>query len=416
MICSNCGKTIADNYRFCQYCGAATDASSARSSGTLDPIRLPSANMTTPDSLEDWLRKDTIESVEISDPNTPAISSDTSASDSADSEFHSLDLPLLEVNSEDFVPVDVPAETVSNQPADSMKTELDNAPDRLQQNLERTCRSCGAILAPGHHYCGNCGCHYDSGHEFTPPSPNPANVSGAKVAIERTSFIPERQQLQPDAEQAEFVLCHICDDGSAGEEIPLWEGENIIGRGSSSLLSTDRFVNPKHLRLVCTQSQVSIEDFNSLNGVFIRLTNASTEIRNGDVFRIGEELLCYFHGNSVQPLLSNQGYDQTQLLGSQESPGWGYLRIVMGAYCEGSVYRLCQPTVSLGRTHANILFPKDGFVSGTHATLEGMRDHAILTDLNSSNGTFVRLKKPLQTSQTTFILIGNQLLKLRPRR
>ena len=256
---------------------------------------------------------------------------------------------------------------------------------------------------------------YGKKYEENGESPNnlrdTLEPSGPRRSVERLSFVKSRAfETEGSARTASWLLFHINDDGTLGERIPLSEGENIIGHSSSRLLSSDRYVSPKHLRLKCSESGVLVEDNDSLNGVFYRLSDASTDIFDGDIFRIGEELLCLSLGNSKQPLLSNQTSEKTELLGGEESEGWGYLRVVMGAYSEGSVYRLSQPSVSLGPTHANILFSKDGFVSGTHASLQPSGDHAILTDLNSSNGTFVRLKKPMNVSSSAYILIGNQLL------
>lgn len=448
MNCPNCGKENADNFRYCQFCGTALSNSAilkvAEDSDALEA--LPQSTTSSPSSLDEWLINDQktnqMSSDDVEHPSTTGegwFANEPSESASDNEVVSDEDLPLLDENSASLIPVDISysglriskeaREKLQDPNADPLSA--DDLPSGLSRLIElsdssvrrdaaRICPHCGTMISDGHRFCGNCGTRYESGFDYTPAGnqtvPKPSESDSKRVSIERLSFVQGVETpAAPDPNEAPFTLCHINDNGSEGDYIPLVKGENIIGRNSAPQLNGDRFINLKHLRLTCSDTHVLIEDFNSLNGVFYRLSNESVILRNGDIFRIGEELLCYFHGSTAQPLLTNQSNESTILLGGKESPGWGYLRIIMGAFAEGSVYRLCQPTISLGRTHANILFPKDGFVSGTHATIQNDQDHAILTDLDSSNGTFVRIKAPLKISKTTFILIGNQLLRIQPR-
>ena len=409
MICPNCNKENAENFRYCQFCGTALTNSAVMKVLEDDEIgNVPESSASTPDPMDSWF---------ANEPENAAQLADRIASE---------DLPLLDENTASLIPVDISLSGLkisekSNLPSVApdrrMASDTDPQQTPPQSPIERICQNCGALVQEGHRFCGNCGSRYegdlcsgDRNNIASEPS-----TSGSRASVERMNFVQKYEHTENVVPNTPFTLYHINDDGSEGECIPLFLGENIIGRNSSSILSAERYINPKHMRITCTKDNYTIEDFNSLNGVFYRLSNDSVELHNGDIFRIGEELLCYFHGDSAQPILTNQTGETTELLGGNETPGWGYLRVVMGAYAEGNVYRLWQPTVSLGRTHANILFPKDGFVSGTHATLKGMPDHAILTDHDSSNGTFIRLKAPLTSSETTFILIGNQLLRIQPR-
>ena len=297
----------------------------------------------------------------------------------------------------------------------------------LPEPEKRNCPKCGELLSEGHNFCGNCG-HRVVTLRQTEPQYDPVCDDGVSQGLNdrvlmssmsiqnapRDSMTFGQIHVMPGTTQeyAPYTFCHIKNDGTEGESFQLLIGENIIGRGSSEALRNDQFVSPKHARLVCSEEKVIIEDFNSLNGVFFRLSNESIILYNGDIFRIGEELLLYAHGNSEQPLLTNPRGENSELIGGEESQGWGYLRSILGPFSEGNVYRLWQPTVTLGRTRANITVPLDGFVSGTHASLKVQKDYAILTDLNSSNGTFVRLKDPMEITDTAHILIGNQLIRI----
>ncbi len=444
MLCSKCGKSNDVGFRFCQYCG--NPLKNASSDGGSKLFDVPSAHISVPDSVADWLSDDSIETAAVSVPGMPAVGStraDTeqmlvaqhrsvsglkpisSIIDSLpedDPDFHSIDLPIS-----DDISSDIPRLNNDSHPSGASMPKASDIPSLVSldsQPIENTqirvCRNCGDIVSDGHKFCGNCGARYDDSLDFigTPSIVDsgefPESIKSSGRAVERANFISNRFTPSMELDYTAFTLCHLNDDGSDGEYIPIFEGENIVGRNSSSLLNADRFVSPKHMRLTCYKNRVIVEDFNSLNGVFIRISRDSKDLMNGDIFRIGEELLCYFNGNSVQPLLTSEASDGTVLLGGEESEGWGYLRVIMGAYSEGSVYRLDKPTITLGRTNGNIMFPRDGFVSGTHAMLRSLDDHAVLTDLNSSNGTFIRIKQPLTVTKTTHLLIGNQLLRIGP--
>jgi len=66
----------------------------------------------------------------------------------------------------------------------------------------------------------------------------------------------------------------------------------------------------------------------------------------------------------------------------------------------------------LGREEGDIVFRDDAFMSRRHAavTWNGMR--AQLTDLGSSNGTFVRLTGPTALKHGDHVRMGDQLLRI----
>lgn len=412
MICAKCGKSNADNFRFCQFCGAAMK--NAQVDLELSAEFLPNASVTTPESLEDWLSGD-IQNADINIPADLDLPERTRSSDMLAIELDLDDDPLMPGSFN----LNVGKNTYDEQLAKSLSKliEFDPKPTSAkqissQQRALRICKQCGAAITDGYRFCGNCGAKSDSGPAMHPISQDSGENASVRHGAERVGYMPT-QVARPD--YAMFTLFHINDDGTPAEVIPLYEGQNIIGRSSSILLGSDRFVNPKHMKITCNRHIALVEDCNSLNGVFLRITDEAVPLMHGDVFRIGEELIAYCEGDSSQMLFKKRTTEPTALIGSPELPGWGYLKLILGPYAEGCVYRLSQKSVSLGRKNADILFPKDGFVSGKHASISLSGEMAMLTDLNSSNGTFVKLKMPMQVEETTYFLIGNQLLCIKPR-
>jgi pSer/pThr/pTyr-binding forkhead associated (FHA) protein len=66
----------------------------------------------------------------------------------------------------------------------------------------------------------------------------------------------------------------------------------------------------------------------------------------------------------------------------------------------------------LGRERGDILFAEDGYVSGTHARISCRAGRFYLADLNSSNGTFLRIRGERTVRSGTFLLMGQQLFRV----
>jgi pSer/pThr/pTyr-binding forkhead associated (FHA) protein len=64
----------------------------------------------------------------------------------------------------------------------------------------------------------------------------------------------------------------------------------------------------------------------------------------------------------------------------------------------------------LGRDIGDVSFPTDRSVSARHARITVEEDRAVLEDLGSSNGTFVRLGGPATVRAGDQLLVGGQLL------
>jgi pSer/pThr/pTyr-binding forkhead associated (FHA) protein len=65
----------------------------------------------------------------------------------------------------------------------------------------------------------------------------------------------------------------------------------------------------------------------------------------------------------------------------------------------------------MGRERGDILFPEDGYVSGTHARITLRDGRVYLADVGSSNGTFLRVRGERAVSSGGFILMGQQLFR-----
>jgi pSer/pThr/pTyr-binding forkhead associated (FHA) protein len=149
-----------------------------------------------------------------------------------------------------------------------------------------------------------------------------------------------------------------------------------------------------------------VRDVGSLNGIYVKLSGEE-ELVDGDIFRIGQELLRFDEIPAPVPL-----DDGTDIMGSPNPGYWGRLALIVGRDQDGSAFPLFGESVTLGRERGDILFPEDGYVSGQHARVSLRDGRFWLTDLNSSNGTFIRVRGERAVENGTAILMGQQLFRV----
>ena len=195
-------------------------------------------------------------------------------------------------------------------------------------------------------------------------------------------------------------------DGNEGGIHDLVEGENKIGRNHGGIFENDGYLSPTHAALVINGKSAVIRDLDSLNGVFVKMTEEE-EVEPGQVIRIGQELLRYDSIDPPEPL-----EDGTEVMGSPNPGYWGKLTVIIGKDIDGSAYPLLGDSVTLGRERGEINFPDDGYVSALHARLSSQEGRVILSDLGSSNGTFIKVKGERELKNDSFVLLGQQLFRI----
>ena len=201
-------------------------------------------------------------------------------------------------------------------------------------------------------------------------------------------------------------LILIRPDGSEGGTHTLYDGENIIGRGQAPLFDNDAYLSPRHGEFIVGPNGMMIRDLRSLNGVFLKITQ-DEPLESGDIFRIGQELLRFEIISAPQPL-----EDGTEIMGTPNPGFWGRLSVVVGRDVDGSAFPLFGDAIVLGRERGDVLFPEDGYVSGSHARIAINDSQVFLSDLGSSNGTFLRVRSERVVPTGSFVLMGQQLFRL----
>jgi pSer/pThr/pTyr-binding forkhead associated (FHA) protein len=199
-------------------------------------------------------------------------------------------------------------------------------------------------------------------------------------------------------------------DGSEAGSYTLGQSPTeTIGRDTGSIFAGDSYLSPRHAVFSRKGDRLYVSDARSLNGVYLKIRpNSPWPLRFGDIFRIGQEILRLERLELPQP-----SPDGVQRLGS---PADGYvarLGLVIGRDTTGNAFPVPKTGLHLGRERGDVLFPEDGYVSGLHCRLGVGTDSSItLTDLGSSNGSFVRLKDEHPVSSGDILLMGQQLFRI----
>jgi len=248
------------------------------------------------------------------------------------------------------------------------------------------CPACGNPVPVDFKFCGTCG------HRM----PGPLQGQPQASAQVNTSARPSRG-----------ALIVINPDGSEGGVFPLGESGSSVGRNHGTLFSADAYLSPTHATFTLQGTSCTVKDENSLNGVYVKLKrDMPMKLHDGDIFRIGQELIRF------EVLGGPQFVNGVEPMGSP-NPGYvGRLALVVGRESYGNGYPIPPDGIHLGRERGDVIFPEDGYVSGLHCRVHYDGSTCVLTDVGSSNGTFLRVRGSRSVVTGDLLLMGQQLFRL----
>jgi pSer/pThr/pTyr-binding forkhead associated (FHA) protein len=267
------------------------------------------------------------------------------------------------------------------------------------------CPQCSHPNPTTNKFCASCGFKLGKAATAGPPS--------EVAAMESPPRPPEPVAGPTPAEFATPVaggvsLTALRADGTESGFFHLPAAAMTIGRDTGSIFAGDSYLSPRHATITPKGKHAIIRDESSLNGVYKKLTRDDpVEVGLGDVFRIGQEIL------RVEPLAPlPKSSDGVERLGSPAKGYVGRIALVIGRDTTGNAYPIPESGLHLGRERGDVLFPEDGYVSGLHCRISYQNGKLYLTDLGSSNGSFVRLYKDTTVSTGDVLLMGQQLFRV----
>ncbi|HOU54401.1 MAG TPA: FHA domain-containing protein [Myxococcota bacterium] len=248
------------------------------------------------------------------------------------------------------------------------------------------CVHCGTENEEIFSYCLNCGKPLEQSLKGFKPRQSPSRGPGS-------------------------VLIAIRSDGTRGNEIPLSDGTNHLGRtGPEVTIPDDPRVVDRHAVLEVGRDVVFLEDLGSPHGTWIRVTGQRT-LTDGDQIRIGHA----FFQVELNPAKAPASVDGAAPLGSLGGPTEFHGRLLRlgpgDVVMEAHLLRV--PETTLGRTTGDILLPDDPFVSSRHAAFAISGASCLLKDQGSTNGCFLRVRGRVAIQDGDFLLLGHHLFQFK---
>ncbi len=236
--------------------------------------------------------------------------------------------------------------------------QMSPAPATTQAIAPLQCPICGEMNPPGEVYCVECGFLLSSA---VPTEAPPMGV------------FPKLRD-------------------ASGREFLLKAGENLIGRDpSSDVLLSDGTVSRRHARLLIEENRAYLEDLGSTNGTKL----------NGQALAPGERVPLppqaeLEFGSVVLTLELPEGFE-TAIAAEEVTPPLAYL---VNKEDPNQRFPLYSRALRIGRRPGNDIVVPDAYVSGQHATIEVVGDEVRLTDLGSTNGTFIEGRRLVPNQPT----------------
>lgn len=277
-----------------------------------------------------------------------------------------------------------PAEVLS-RPAQASRFAHLSQEELMEQARNYVCLSCSAPVPLGHKFCGRCG-------TGVPP----------EILDARTLFFSDMQ----NPTKAKLVL--IRGEGAEGLSYHLRAEEHLAGRSGNLQFPDDPFISERHANFFYRNDKLVVRDEASVNGVYIRV-RGSVEVSMGDTFLAGEQMFRIDANNVSNDPPADDG---TYFYASPKHPGPFRIVQVFQGGISGMVVCARASSLQIGREGGDLNFPGDPYMSGTHCRLEDNHGKLTLTDLNSRNGTYVRIVGERELEHGDYLFLGRKLLRV----
>lgn len=257
----------------------------------------------------------------------------------------------------------------------------------MEQARHYVCQSCYSPVPSGHKFCGKCGTAAEN------PAGNEAEFFGDMQAPGK----------------AKLIL--IKGEGMDGISYHLNSTEHIAGRVEGAILFTeDKWLSPKHANFYydTENGNLRVRDEGSVNGIYV-CVRGETLVPDGARFLAGEQL---FKVELVEAYSDDPEADGTYYYASpRRDPSFRVVQLLEGGG-EGMIVHAREGQIEIGREGGDMNFPNDPFISSRHIKLELAEDGLKLIDLDSKNGTYLRITEEHVLNHGDYLFLGKQLLRV----
>jgi pSer/pThr/pTyr-binding forkhead associated (FHA) protein len=237
----------------------------------------------------------------------------------------------------------------------------------------------------GHKFCGRCG----------EPVPD-------DVLLFQTEYFSDMQ----DPTKARLILIH--GQGMEGLSYHLTADQHIAGRNGQLEFPDDQFISPTHANFFYRNTRLVIRDEGSLNGVYLRVRGTSN-ITPGDLFLVGDQVLRL----ELTPKASDAADgDGTFFYTSPKQPTAFRVSQVLEGGTPGATVCAREPSLKVGREDNDLNFPTDPHLDDQHCTITESGGKFQITDNDTRNGTYVRIKTEVELGHGDYVFLGRKLLRV----
>ncbi|ARU40431.1 hypothetical protein CCB80_04455 [Armatimonadetes bacterium Uphvl-Ar1] len=209
--------------------------------------------------------------------------------------------------------------------------------------------------------------------------------------------------LDGDAFGAPAVQVPVLVDGD-GREYKLRAGAVMVGRQGDVLVEDSR-MSRQHAKVSWEGSSVFVEDLGSTNGTTVNgeRTTGRVLVENGATISFGGvEMKLGMPGEANKTLAAMSGKTAAMTAPPVGTGAMAHLVV------DGNKVPLVMGRHSFGRKPENGIQISDPYVSGRHGEFEVTDEGVSITDMGSTNGTFVNEAR-LATGQKTLIHPGDEV-------
>jgi len=268
--------------------------------------------------------------------------------------------------------------------------------DPAAASAEEQCPHCQALIAAGEQFCARCGYQRGSWREGEEAAP----AASAEMQLPASRFSLA---------------------GGSGARYALPEGAGIVGRSDEADITiNDGYISRHHARITVSGDRITIADLGSANGTFIGAERLAAEEEHdlavGTALRLGQTELTLIE---TEQLAAGEGKaeaepEETQMMTVQDAEVPTDEGRVPGELVEvhldvkpapsawllkrqGTEEVLYLPSgeTLLGRKpdRATLVVRGDSYISGLHCRLVASVEHLDVTDLGSTNGTYINSER-----------------------
>jgi pSer/pThr/pTyr-binding forkhead associated (FHA) protein len=207
--------------------------------------------------------------------------------------------------------------------------------------------------------------------------------------------------------RAKLIL--IRGEGLEGLSYHLNATEHVAGRKQGAILfPEDNYLSPRHATFVYRDNILYLRDEQSHNGTFLRIRE-SRQAEHGDEIMIGDQLL------RVEVLNLRREYPMSEDTLMYISPPKDYkfrvVQVLRGGR-PGDAFCSVNNDVLIGREGCDMNFPDDRHMSRKHVRLTWRDGKVEIEDMNSKNGTFVRIRGEERLYHGDYVHFGSELMRV----